>query len=109
MNMDITEYNTNDDVKLVSKLMKNPLYKIPQHLRDKIIAGASVALSNTENFKEFIDASKLVLEMDKRSLDFMKLFIPKTVRHEHIGGKTTQELQRIVDSHQPHAIPEILQ
>lgn len=107
--MDITQYNTNDDVNLISKLMKNPMYRIPQHLRDKIIAGAEEALTTPENFKEFTDAAKLVLEMDKRSLDFMKLFIPKTIRHEHVGNKTTKELQQIVDSHNPHTIPEILQ
>jgi hypothetical protein len=101
MTTDITTYNTPDDVNMVQQLMKNPRYDIPVHLRNKIIEGAGEILSEEgTTVKEKIDAAKLVLECDKRNVDFLKIMVPKTIKHEHIGQKSTEELRKIVANYQ---------
>lgn len=108
MSMAITEYNSPEDVQMVLSLMKNPRYNIPEHLRNKIIDGASILLKDSDS-KVFFDAAKIILEMDKRNIDYLKLIIPKQVKHTHVREKSTEELYAIVDEvKQLPQIPEHL-
>lgn len=110
MNMDITEYNQPEDTQMILSLMKKPRYNIPEHLRSKILKGVEDILDDNPDPKVFCDAAKVVLEMEKRNVDYLKLIMPKKIEHIHVTQKSTKELMAIVDEvKQMPQIPEHLQ
>lgn len=94
------EFDSIADMGMVRKLLRDPLYDIPERLRDKVLKGAETLVDRFTNGDEtaaaFIAASRLVLEADKRNLDLIKMVIPKRVEHKEVIQFTTQELEQIV-------------
>lgn len=94
------EFNSVADMGMVRRLLKDPLYNVPERLRDKILSGAEKLMDSFTEGKTteaaFIAAARLVLEADKRNLDLIKMVIPKKVEHREVKDFTTVELEVIV-------------
>ena len=95
---DSSIFRTAADFDLVNMLLKKySLYNVPPDLRNSIVeqandtikdANASIANKNA--------AMKMVLEMDKRNLDVVKIAMPQ--RHEHFNAReaTDEELEALL-------------
>lgn len=98
-----SEFRTVGDFALVHQLLKrHSLYNIPQHLRQSIVDQAAETLDplNAATDSEKIAAAKLLLEMDKRNIDLIKIAMPQ--KHEHIQVKdaSDEELEAmIIEAH----------
>ena len=94
------EFDSLADMDLVQKLLKNPLYDIPERLRKKILGGAEKLMDKfsigESSDAAFIAARRLVLEADKRNLALVKMVIPKKIEHKVVKDYTTEELVQLV-------------
>lgn len=91
------EFKEQGDFQLVNKLLQNPRYDIPEHLRKKVIGSAEHSLDSPESSVACkLAAARLILEADKRNLELIKLVIPKVIIHKEIKDHTTEELEAIV-------------
>ena len=91
------EYNSVGDMNMVTTLLKNPRYVIPDHLRKRVIGTAESILSNVNaTVAEAISAAKLVLEADKVNVALIKLQVPKQIEHFNARNATTEELVEVI-------------
>lgn len=87
-------FETEGDLQMVHTLLKNPRYKIPERLRDKIMKAAEDTIDNSNaTTAEINTACKLILEADKRNIDLVKLAMPKQVIHRHVSQYSDEELR----------------
>lgn len=87
------DYSTRQDFSLVEKLLRNPRYKIPEHLRDKIINSAENILDSGESTPQTkLQAAKMLLEADKTNLRLIELIVPKQIEHFNVKNRTDEEL-----------------
>lgn len=87
------DYLDKQDFSLVERLLKTPRYKIPEHLRDKIITSAGNILDSREvDEKTRLSAAKLILEADRTNIKLIELMVPKKVEHYNVKDRTDEEL-----------------
>jgi len=91
-----TQFSTEADMQIVRTLLRDPLYKIPEHIRDTIVTESAKMLGgDSPKFKAI--GARLLLEMDKRNLELLRLVVPRKVEHIDVKQKTTAELIEIVE------------
>ncbi len=91
------EFNSVGDMNMITTLLRNPRYKIPEHLREKVIGTADNILNNANaSVAEAISAAKLVLEADKVNVALIKLAVPKKIEHFNPRQATTEELIEVI-------------
>lgn len=101
---DTLDFRSQGDFDMVTTLLKNPRYKVPERLRQKIMDHAEGVIDNINDsatLSEQNAACKMILEADKRNIDIVKMCIPKQHVHTHVSElsdrELEEELQRIID------------
>lgn len=95
-----SEFRTVADFALVHELMKKPLYDIPDHIRGRVIEGASKAMADPEvPTKTKLQAMKVILECDSRNIALLKLAMPRRVEHFNPAEMTSTELKKQIDAY----------
>lgn len=94
------ELKVKEDFDLVNKLLRDPLYKIPDHLRQLVVESAGEILADPGSDSSVrIAASRTVLAMDKTNLDMIKLVMPRRVEQKtdiEIKDQSTEDLLKLV-------------
>ena len=95
--LNATEYQGKADFNVVKRLMEDPRYEIPRHLRNKVLQQAEDCMdSEKTSFGDRLAAGRLVLECDKRNIELVKLAMPKVVIHKDAKDYTDEELEALV-------------
>lgn len=97
-----SEFRTVGDFALVHQLLKkHSLYNIPQQLRQSIVDQAANTLDDLEaTDSEKMAAAKLLLEMDKRNIDLIKIAMPQKHEHMQVRDASDEELKTmIIEAH----------
>ena len=77
-----SELRTMGDFALVNRLLANPRYKIPEHLRDKVVNQIENVLDDPESKNVLkLRAIDTLTKLDKQNLELIKLSMPKKVEH----------------------------
>jgi len=85
-------FDTEADFNMVNHLLKKPRYKIPEHLRDKIITRAGRIIEQTEDDKTALAAANTVIAMDKLNIQLVQIAMPKKVERRDIEKMPQEEL-----------------
>lgn len=95
MSSDPSTFRTVGDFALVHKLLKDhALYNIPDTMRDGIINSVKEVFDDPEStLSQKMVASKLILEMDKRNIDIVKIAMPHKVEHTQVQNMSDEELE----------------
>lgn len=88
---------TQGDFGLINQLLKNPRYKIPEHLRENVINCCDEVIKK----KDSPDATKLaacrtVLLADRHNLEMIKLAMPTKIEHYNPQQATDEELIEVL-------------
>lgn len=91
-----TDYRTVSDFQMIHNLLtKHATYKIPEHLRKRVITRAGQALESDDD-KLAMTAAKVLLAADKHNLDIIKVAMPKRVEHVNVSKLNDRELYEAV-------------
>jgi hypothetical protein len=92
-----SDFSTEGDFALVNRLLQNPRYAIPEHLRHKMIKCAeSVIDANDTKHETKLKAIQTLSTMDKHNIDIVKLAMPKKVEHSDVKSISDEELLKLV-------------
>lgn len=87
------QFETVADFNLVNRLLQNPRYKIPEHLRDKVLNCCERVIDKASASNlEKLSACKTVLMADKHNLELVKMAMPKKIEHFDASKATDEEL-----------------
>lgn len=92
---ELSTYRTVGDFELIHTLLReHSLYKIPQGLRASIVESINDVMEDPDSsLGQKLAASKLVLEMDKRNLDVIKIAMPQKHEHRQVTDLSDDELK----------------
>ena len=87
-------FRTVGDFALIHSLLKNSaLYQIPDDLRPDIVDSIKDVFNDPDStLAQKLAATKVVLEMDKRNLDVVKIAMPQRVEHTQVKDLSDEEL-----------------
>lgn len=90
------EYSAEGDFALVNRLLKNPRYNIPEHLRSKMVRSAEEVLDYSESDVTKVQAIKVLNELDKRNIELVKMAMPKQHIHRPAKEMTDAEIIEVI-------------
>jgi len=95
------DLKTQEDFNLVNLLLKNPLYRIPEHLRDKVLACAEKTIDDPYNkTADKLAATRTVLLADQMNLKMINMVMPKrTYQEVNIRKIDTRELIKLAEAY----------
>lgn len=93
------ELQVKKDFDLINQLLRNPLYRIPEHLRGKVMACAEKIIDYGERDVDKLSAMKTVLMADQTNLRVVSMAMPRRINKEvdiQITDKSTEDLKQLV-------------
>lgn len=90
------KFRTAADFSMVTRLLQNSRYKIPEHLRSIIVESAAKIMVNGESEKAQLAAMRTLLKADEINLQLVKIAMPKRVENVNVKQLTDEELIDVV-------------
>lgn len=91
------QMSTQADFSLIKKLFnESSLYQIPDMLRLSVVESIAHALQSDKPGVR-LAASRLLLEMDRRNIEMLRIVKPQEHIHVNVKEKTTEELKNLVN------------
>ena len=81
------------DFGIINRLLKNPRYNIPEHLRSKAVASIEATFDDPENNTAIkLKAVQCLAMLDKHNIDLVKMAIPKKIEYITPSKMSDEEL-----------------
>lgn len=92
------DFRTEEDFKLVNKLLSQGPYKIAEHIRSRVISNAATILEDPNvDQKIRLAAMRTLLLADKINLDLIKISMPKKVEKLDVKQLSDQDLLEAIE------------